>query len=72
MDDRCKKFRDWNALEGRQEIVSPETVLPEDDLVFFLLDVVPSLDLAAFREGYSTDTRGQPPFSIEMMLTLLV
>lgn len=72
MDDRCKKFRDWNALEGRQEIVSPESVLPEDDLAFFLLDIVPHLDSAAFREGYSTDTRGQPPFSIEMMLTLLV
>lgn len=72
MDDRAKRFRAWDAFKGRQEIVSPETVLPEDDLVFFLLDTVPELDLSAFYEYYSTDGRGQPPFSVEMMVTLLV
>jgi transposase len=72
MDDRVKRFRPWDALEGRQEIVSPETVLPEDDLVFFLLDTIPQLDLLAFYQYYSTDGRGQPPFSVEMMVTLLV
>ena len=72
MDDRAKRFRPWDAMEGRQEIVSPETVLPEDDLVFFLLDTIPQLDLSAFYQYYSTDGRGQPPFSVEMMVTLLV
>ena len=72
MDDRAKRFRASDALEGRQEIVSPETVLPEDDLVFFLLDTIPQLDLSAFYAYYSTDGRGQPPFSVEMMVTLLV
>jgi transposase len=72
MDDRAKRFRPWNAMEGREEIVSPETVLPEDDLVFFLLDTIPQLDLSAFYQYYSTDGRGQPPFSVEMMVTLLV
>lgn len=72
MDDRAKRFRAWDALEGRQEIVSPETVLPEDDLVFFLLDAIPQFDLSAFYAYYSTDGRGQPPFSVEMMVTLLV
>jgi transposase len=72
MDDRAKRFRAWDAMEGRQEIVSPETVLPEDDLVFFLLDMIPQLDLSAFYQYYSTDGRGQPPFSVEMMVTLLV
>ncbi len=38
MDDHAKRFREWGALDGRQEIVSPETVLPEDDLVYFLLE----------------------------------
>jgi transposase len=52
--------------------VSPETVLPEDDLVFFLLDTIPQVDLSAFYQYYSTDGRGQPPFSVEMMVTLLV
>jgi transposase len=72
MDDRAKRFRAWDALEGRQEIVSPETMLPEDDLVFFLLETIPDLDLSAFYEYYSTDGRGQPPFSVPMMVTLLV
>jgi len=72
MDDRAKRFRPWDAFIGRQEIVSPETMLPEDDLVFFLLETIPELDLSAFYEYYSTDGRGQPPFSVEMMVTLLV
>lgn len=72
MDGQGKRFRAWDALAGRQEIVSPETVLPEDDLVFFLLDAIPQLDLTAFYEYYSTDGRGQPPFNVEMMTTLLV
>ena len=72
MDDRAKRFRPWDAMEGRQEIVSPETALPEDDLVFFLLDTIPQLDLSAFYQYYSTDGRGQPPFNVEMMVTLLV
>jgi len=72
MDDHTKQFREWDARDGRQEIVSPETVLPEDDLVYFLLETIPQLDLSAFYKYYSTDGRGQPPFSVEMMTTLLV
>ncbi len=60
MDDRAKRFRPWDAFIGRQEIVSPETMLPEDDLVFFLLETIPELDLSAFYEYYSTDGRGHP------------
>jgi transposase len=72
MDGSNKLFRAWDAMEGRQEILSPEIVLPEDDLVFFLLDTIPQLDLSACYQYYSTDGRGQPPFSVEMMTTLLV
>jgi transposase len=72
MGKPAKRFRDWNPLEGRQEILSPESALPEDDLVFFLLDTVPQLDLSAFYEAYSTDGRGQPPFNVPMMVTLLL
>jgi transposase len=72
MEDRCKQFRVWDVLEGRREIFSPEESLPEDDLVFFLLDLIPQLDLSPFSGFYSTDSRGQPPFSVEMMTTLLV
>lgn len=72
MDDRLKPFRVWNAMDGRREAVSPADVLPEDDLVFFLLDLVPQLDLSAFYGFYSKDLRGQPPFNVVMMVTLLV
>lgn len=72
MDDRPKLFRAWNAMAGAREAVSPADVLPEDDLVFFLLDLVPRLDLSAFYKFYSEDLRGQPPFDVTMMVTLLV
>jgi len=72
MDGRVKRFREWDPSQGRQAIVSPETVLPEHDLVFFLLETIPGLDLSAFYEYYSKDARGQPPFAVPMMVTLLV
>ena len=72
MDDRLKQFRAWDALDGRREIFCPEESLPQDDLVFFLLDLIPQLDLTAFYDFYSKDRRGQPPFHVEMMTTLLV
>ena len=59
MDDRGKQFRAWDALGGRREIFCPEDSLPEDDLVFFLLDLVPQLDVSALYGFYSTDPRGQ-------------
>ena len=57
MDDQLKQFRSWDVLSGRQEIFSPEESLPEDDLVFFLLDLIPQLDLSAIYGFYSTDLR---------------
>lgn len=72
MDDRPKPFRAWNAIEGRREAVRPADVLPEDDLAFFLLDLIPQLNLSAFYDFYSKDLRGQPPFDVAMMATLLV
>ena len=72
MDDQVKPFRQWDVMEGRREIFSPEESLPQDDLVFFLLDLIPRLDLIAFYSFYSTDLRGQPPFNVPMMVTLLV
>jgi len=72
MEDQLKQFRSWDALNGRREIFCPEDSLPEDDLVFFLLELIPGLDLRAFHAFYSKDLRGQPPFSIALMTTLLV
>jgi transposase len=72
MDDRRKNYRAWDAQKCCQERVSPREVLPEDDLVFFLLDLVPKIDLSAFHQYYAGELRGQPPFDVTMMVTLLV
>jgi len=72
MDDRRKNYRAWNAQKCCQERVSPREVLPEDDLVFFLLDLMPQMDLSAFHQYYAGELRGQPPFDVTMMVTLLV
>ena len=63
MDDRLKLFRAWDVVGGRREIFSPEESLPSDDLVFFLLDLIPQLDLTAIYGFYSKDRRGQPPLA---------
>ena len=72
MDDRRKNYRPWDAEQGSQEPVSPRDALPEDDLVFFLLDLIPQLDLSPFHDHYAQELRGQPPFDVTMMVTLLV
>jgi transposase len=67
-----KKFRKWTPSQYVTESVSPADVLPEGDLVFFLLETIPTLDLSAFYAHYEGETRGAPPFDVPMMCTLLV
>jgi transposase len=69
---RRKKYRTWNPEAYSHQALSPADRLPEDDLVFFLLDVVPQLDLDAFYESYELETRGQPPFDPTMLVCLLL
>jgi hypothetical protein len=40
-----KTSRPWDPERYRHEAQSPAAKLPEGDLVFFLLDTVPQLDL---------------------------
>jgi transposase len=70
--DRRKHYRSWDAQQGSLQAVSPRAALPPDDLVFFLLDTVPELDLSPFHQHYARELRGQPPFDVTMMVTLLV
>jgi transposase len=71
-DARGKTYRPWNPEHYRHAAHSPETKLPEDDLVFFLLDTVPKLDLRRFYAPYEEETRGAPPFDPKMMVCLLL
>ena len=45
--------------------------LPEDDLVYFIMDVVRELDLGEIYRPYELERRGQPPYNPTMMVSLL-
>jgi transposase len=46
--------------------------LPEDDLVYFIMDVVQQLDLTAIYGHYSASRAGQPPYDPGMMTGLIL
>jgi transposase len=46
--------------------------LPQDDLVFVVLDAVATLDLGEFRRRYRADGHGRAAFDPEMMVALLL
>jgi transposase len=67
-----KTYREWSPDQVFMFPPSPQDWLPEDDLVYFLLDTVAALDLTPFFAHYERETRGQPPFHPRMMVTLLL
>jgi transposase len=46
--------------------------LPEDDLVFIVLDAVAALDLGGFRRRYRAGGHGRAAFDPQMMVALLL
>jgi transposase len=71
-ESQRKTYRPWEPQRYRQEAQSPDAKLPEGDVVFFLLDMVPKLDLCRFYAPYEDETRGAPPFAPAMMVCLLL
>jgi len=71
-DPHRKTYRPWQPALYRLQVHAPATKLPPDDLVFFLLDVMPQLDLRRFYAPYEDETRGAPPFDPAMMVCLLL
>jgi len=69
---RRKKYRPWNPQAYATQAFTPADRLPEGDLVFFLLDTVPQLDLQPFYASYEVETRGQPPFDPGLLVCLLL
>src|SRR5262245_8062357 len=67
-----KAYRPWTPELFAQQAHAPATKLPEDDLVFFLIDVIPRLDLSRIHAPYQDETRGAPPFDPAMMTCLLL
>lgn len=72
MTPRRKTYRPWTPEVYQQETLSPRSQLPAGDLVFFLLDVIPQLDLTVFYAPYEQETRGAPPFDPAEMVCLLL
>src|SRR4051812_23810386 len=66
-----KKYRPWDPEAVANHSYTAAEPLPEDDLVFFLLDVIPQLDLSRFYASYEVEKRGAPPYDPGMMATLL-
>jgi transposase len=67
-----KTYRDWSPNQFYLFPPSPQDWLPEDDLVYFLLDTVATIDLAPLFAHYERELRGQPPFHPRMMVALLL
>jgi len=67
-----KTYRSWNP---NQQWLLPPSVqdwLPENDLVYFVLDTVNELDISAITEKYEQEKRGYPPYNPRMMAALLL
>jgi transposase len=67
-----KKYRLWTPEANAHLVCTPADRLPEGDLVFFLLDSVPRLDLSRFYAPYEQEKRGAPPFDPAMLVCLLL
>ena len=67
-----KTYRAWDPDQTYLLPPSPRDWLPDGDLVYFMLDVVRTLDLSAITRKYEKEDRGFPPFHPRMMVTLLL
>jgi transposase len=67
-----KQFRPWNPDQALLFPASPRDWLPENHLVYFLLDVIPQMDLRPILQPYLAEERGQPPYHPTMLVTLLL
>jgi transposase len=67
-----KQFRPWNPDQSFLFPPSPRDWLPENHLVYFLLDVVPQMNLQPLLQPYQAEERGQPPYHPTMLTTLLL
>lgn len=67
-----KTYREWSPDQAYMFPPSPRDWLPEDDLVYFIVETVATLDLTAIFAHYQRELRGQPPFHPRMMVALLL
>ena len=68
----ARKFREWSPSQSWLFPPSPSDWLPENHLVYFLLDVVEQLDLTPIITDYDSPKGGKPPHHPGMMVALLI
>jgi hypothetical protein len=58
-----KRYREWSPAQSFLLPPSPMDWLPGDHLAFFILEVLPELDLAQIEQAIqSKDSRGERPY----------
>jgi transposase len=65
----------YRPYQPEQALLLPASVhdyLPDDDLAYFVLEVVAELDLAAIFAPYEQEARGYPPYHPQMLVGLLL
>jgi transposase len=67
-----KQFRPWNPDQPFLFPPAPRDWLPDNHLVYFLLDAVPQMGLQPILQPYQAEQRGQPPYHPMMLVTLLL
>lgn len=67
-----RTFREWSPEQSWLFPPSPQDWLPENHLVYFLMDVSEQLDLSPMIESYDSEKGGKPPYHPRMMLVLLL
>lgn len=70
-----KTHTQFRPYEPNQLLLLPPNMrewLLEDDLVYFIMDMVSRLDLSSMYEEYDRAKGGQPPYDPRMMVSLLI
>jgi transposase len=67
-----RKFREWTPDQDYLFPPSPHDWLPQNHLVYFLLEVSEQIDISPIVADYDSIQGGQPPFHPRMMLVLLL
>jgi transposase len=67
-----RTFRRWSPDQSWLFPPSPQDWLPEDHLVYFLMEVSEQIDLSPLVDDYASGQGGQPPYHPRMMLVLLL
>ena len=66
------RFREYNPDQLMLFPTNIKQWLPEDDLVYFIIDIVNELDLSSIFYAYRSHKGGQPPYHPKMMVALLL